>query len=79
MECLGVDVRGTYRLQLGIWPGKQRTNVKNIVHCKMVKRDKDGNRVEVLQAFEIVNGQRRPISSPTKTNSTSLVEKWKTK
>lgn len=51
----------------------------HIVHCQVTKYDKDGKPYKVLQAFEIVNGMRRPTSTPTKDSlkSPPVKEKFK--
>ena len=60
-------------------PFKCRGGLMQVVHCLVTKLDKDGRPYKALQAFEIVNGVRRPTSTPTKEPIKGVIAKEKFK
>jgi hypothetical protein len=44
----------------------QRKQSNKVVYSKMMERDKDGNLITVLVAYEVVNGIRRRLSPSPK-------------
>lgn len=48
-----------------------------VIHAMVTKRDKDGKPYKVLQAFELVDGIRRPIETVKQTHNPPAKEKKK--